>query len=146
MNAKKSIMKKTKSLLAIAMILSLCFTVLTPVPAYATADEAIKITGGEISGETGTASAPEIEDETAAETEGEDSEEADTPTATAEGTETDTENEESDLTGEDASVPDVEEEETGTPAGEQGLLQLNTFFAPMGGQGTAQFTVENVDR
>jgi len=145
MNAKKSIMKKTKSLLAIAMILSLCFTVLTPVPAYATADEAIKITGGEISGETGTASAPEIEDETAAETEGEDSEEADTPTAPAEGAETDTENEESGLTGEDTTVPDVEEEETGTPSGEQGLFQLNTFFAPMGGQGTAQLTVESVE-
>lgn len=33
MNAQKNIMKKTRSLLAIAMILSLCFTILTPVPA-----------------------------------------------------------------------------------------------------------------
>lgn len=145
MNAKKSIMKKTKSLLAIAMIISLCFTVLAPVPAYATAGEAANITEGEISGETGTASAPEIEDETAAETEGEDSEEADTPTAPAEGTETDTENEGSDLTWEDTPVTDGEEGETDAPAGEQGLFQLNTFFAPMGGQGTAQLTVENVE-
>jgi len=145
MISKKSVIEKPRLLLAIAMIVSLCFTVLTPFPVLANADEIVDVTEGEILQETGTASTPEIEDGTVAETDEEDSAKADTPTDPVEDTEIPTENEGSDITEEDTRIPYVEKEDTGTPAEEEGLFPLNTFFSPMGGQQAAQLTVENVE-
>lgn len=135
--------KRTGSLLSLLLIFSLCFTVMLPTFAYATDGDTAAITEGEISEETDTIPGPVEGDDEAAETEEEASEETNTPLAPAEEDDA-ADIEESEVTEEGTPVPGMEGNEAVTPAGEQGLLQLNTLFAPMGGGGTAQLTVANV--
>lgn len=135
--------KRTVSLLSLLLIFSLCFTVMLPTFAYATDGDTAAITEGEISEETDTIPGPVEGDDEAAETEEEASEETNTPLAPAEEDDA-ADIEESEVTEEGTPVPGMEGNEAVTPAGEQGLLQLNTLFAPMGGGGTAQLTVANV--